>query len=865
MSRLRHTHHSLYRHALRPGFVLAALLAGVAAASLGGATGAAADACPTYNAPNTLTLVGGTPQSAKLGTAFSDPFQVALTNSNGCPITTPLAGIPVTFAAPGSGPSGTFASSGANAVLVGTNASGAATAPPFTADHLTGGYQLVASSDYGSVSFSLVNTASGVPATITAGTPSIQSATVGSRYSQPLEATVLDADGTPIDGATVTFTLGTGGGGAGAPTGSSTAGASFDGGASQATETTDAAGTATSPLFTANSTAGPFTATAATPGVVGPASFSLDNLAGRPPSISALAPFHQSTTTGASYGKPLQVRLLGANGKPMQGATVTFLLGSPSSGGAAAGGSASAGASFVDGSSQATETTDASGLATSPRFSANATAGRFTATATTTGTNDAASFSLDNLAAKSASISALAPVHQSTTTGASYGKPLQARLLSGAGKPLQGATVTFQLGAPTSGGGGAAAGSAAVAGASFVDGSSQATETTDAAGIATSPRFSANTVAGRFTAIVSTSGTTNVASFSLDNLAGKPPTITRLAAAKQSAAIGARYGKPLQVKVRDGRGAVLEGATVTFTLGSATGGGGASAGGSAAAGASFVDGSSQATETTDAAGIATSPRFSANTTAGRFTATASTSGTTDVASFSLDNLAGKSPTITALGDGERTATVAARYAEPLQARVRDASGGPLQGVSVTFTLGSTGGGSGAAGSASAAAAFVGGGTQATEATDAAGIATSPRLIADTTAGSFSATATAAGSINAASFALHNLPGRPASLTAGVAASESTVLGTRFPVRLAVTVTDKNDNPVSGINVSFSAPSSGAAGDFDGTRRTVMVKTDAKGVAVAPPFVANGTPGGYVVRATASDHSAAFALVNQPAA
>jgi adhesin/invasin len=744
MSRLRHTHHSLYRHALRPGFVLAALLAGVAAASLGGATGAAADACPTYNAPNTLTLVGGTPQSAKLGTAFSDPFQVALTNSNGCPITTPLAGIPVTFAAPGSGPSGTFASSGANAVLVGTNASGAATAPPFTADHLTGGYQLVASSDYGSVSFSLVNTASGVPATITAGTPSIQSATVGSRYSQPLEATVLDADGTPIDGATVTFTLGTGGGGAGAPTGSSTAGASFDGGASQATETTDAAGTATSPLFTANSTAGPFTATAATPGVVGPASFSLDNLAGRPPSISALAPFHQSTTTGASYGKPLQVRLLGANGKPMQGATVTFLLGSPSSGGAAAGGSASAGASFVDGSSQATETTDASGLATSPRFSANATAGRFTATATTTGTNDAASFSLDNLAAKSASISALAPVHQSTTTGASY-------------------------------------------------------------------------------------------------------------------------GKPLQVKVRDGRGAVLEGATVTFTLGSATGGGGASAGGSAAAGASFVDGSSQATETTDAAGIATSPRFSANTTAGRFTATASTSGTTDVASFSLDNLAGKSPTITALGDGERTATVAARYAEPLQARVRDASGGPLQGVSVTFTLGSTGGGSGAAGSASAAAAFVGGGTQATEATDAAGIATSPRLIADTTAGSFSATATAAGSINAASFALHNLPGRPASLTAGVAASESTVLGTRFPVRLAVTVTDKNDNPVSGINVSFSAPSSGAAGDFDGTRRTVMVKTDAKGVAVAPPFVANGTPGGYVVRATASDHSAAFALVNQPAA
>jgi hypothetical protein len=46
---------------------------------------------------------------------------------------------------------------------------------------------------------------------------------------------------------------------------------------------------------------------------------------------------------------------------------------------------------------------------------------------------------------------------------------------------------------------------------------------------------------------------------------------------------------------------------------------------------------------------------------------------------------------------------------------------------------------------------------------------------------------------------------------------------------------------------------------------VKVKTDARGIAVAPSFVANGTQGGYVVRATAGGHSAAFALVNQPAA
>ena len=44
-----------------------------------------------------------------------------------------------------------------------------------------------------------------------------------------------------------------------------------------------------------------------------------------------------------------------------------------------------------------------------------------------------------------------------------------------------------------------------------------------------------------------------------------------------------------------------------------------------------------------------------------------------------------------------------------------------------------------------------------------------------------------------------------------------------------------------------------------------MKTDARGVAVAPSFVAGRSQGGYVVRATAAGHSAAFALVNDPTA
>ena len=117
---------------------------------------------------------------------------------------------------------------------------------------------------------------------------------------------------------------------------------------------------------------------------------------------------------------------------------------------------------------------------------------------------------------------------------------------------------------------------------------------------------------------------------------------------------------------------------------------------------------------------------------------------------------------------------------------------------------------------------------------------------------------------AASFALHNLPQSLATIAAGVASTESTVAGTRFPVRLAVTVSDKNGNAVAGVTVRFAAPRHGAKRAASTAQERGRDQTD-KGVAVAPRFVANRTAGGYVVSASAGAHAAAFALVNQPAA
>jgi hypothetical protein len=76
-------------------------------------------------------------------------------------------------------------------------------------------------------------------------------------------------------------------------------------------------------------------------------------------------------------------------------------------------------------------------------------------------------------------------------------------------------------------------------------------------------------------------------------------------------------------------------------------------------------------------------------------------------------------------------------------------------------------------------------------------------------------------------------------------------------------------------VRFAAPAAGPSGHFAirsrGVRRdrlhvsrsrAVKVRTDACGIALAPPLIANGRQGGYVVKATAGRaRPAAFALVN----
>ncbi len=581
------------------------------------AAGAARDVCPGSNGPNEIVVAGGSGQTAQLGTQFATPFQVKLANTNGCPLTGNLAGYDIDFDAPGSGPSGFFSSSGGREALVGTDAGGVATAPTFTADFTSGSYTVDAHSDFGSVELYVSNTASGLAAAVAAGSGTAQEATVNSAYAQPLQARVTDANGNPVQGATVGFSI-----------------------------------------------------------LPGP------------------------------YG---------------------------------------AAATFLAGGAQASAKTGADGIATSPPLEANGSPGRFTATASTDGVSSVATYALDNHAA--ADTLASADAAQTTTIDTRFPRPLTARFLDPSGQPLEGATVTFDLG----GSGGGAAGAAAGAG-----------------------------------------------------------------------------------------------------------------GGSA--GASFLGGSTQATVVTDESGLATSPPFQANGTPGDFTATATVAGVTVPVGYRLHNLPAR---LTAPGAAAR-APVDGRYRRGLTARVRDAHGKPVDGVTVTFTVQTAAGG--------ATASFPDGSSQTTAVTNSEGVAASPLLTANKTAGSFTATATLAGS-GAVRYTLRNVADEPAAVAVGAANGQTLTVGSRLPLRLAVTVTDANGNPVAGATVTFAAPRSGPGGRFTTYSRRkpgrhgkprppvahrlriVRAVTDGDGIAIAPPFTADSQAGGYVVAVRARGARAAFALVN----
>jgi hypothetical protein len=531
----------------------------------------------TLTVGNSTSIVPfiGALQSVTVASAFA-PLEVLVTDSIG----NPVSGASVTFAAVAgdSGATGTFAGS----ATVPTNTHGVAIAPALTAGHAAGAFRVAASvSGVARPADFILTSTPGVPVTITAvaGTP--QNTPIGSAYRSLLQARVVDAFGNPLANVPVTFAAPLAG-----PSGNFNA---------LTTVPSNALGIATAPGFGANHVLGNFAVTATVAGTASPTAFSLTNTA-IPAAIRTLSGTVQRATVSTSYSKALTARVTDAAGKPVSGITVVFELPGSAANGTFAGSPA--------------VVTNANGVATAPALTANTVAGSFTINAWVAGIAVPASFTLTNNAGPAVAVSAFSGNGQSAAVTRAYKNTLQARVVDQFNNPVAGVKVTFT--APNSGPGGTFAGKLT------------ATATTNANGAASAPALTANAHPGGFQVIASISGANT--SFSLTNLVG--PAAKMVAVSKttpQSTKAGSAFAIDLGVVVTDSVGNPVPGVRVTFTIhANATNGAGGSFGGS-----------STATATTDANGVATAPQLTGNAKKGIFTVVASIAGLTNTTTFTL--------------------------------------------------------------------------------------------------------------------------------------------------------------------------------------------------------------------------------------
>ncbi|HLO33505.1 MAG TPA: choice-of-anchor Q domain-containing protein [Anaerolineales bacterium] len=419
--------------------------------------------------------------------------------------------------------------------------------------------------------------------------------------------------------------------------------------------------------------------------------------------------------------------------------------------------------------------------------------------------------------------------NQKKQTGQSFNNPLTVLVTDYFGTPVAGASVTFI--APTSGASGTFAS----------NNSNTETVTTDANGLGNSSIFTANSLTGAYTVSVSTSQTIAHTTFFLENLPppGIPASFSLAGGNNQQKPINQAYDTRLSVSILDSyNNPVPSGINVTFTA--------------PASGASGIfAGSNSRTETvtTNASGIAAASVFTANGTTGNFNVGVSVQGITTTANFSLRNLytPGVATSITSVSGGNQLKPVNQAFPNPLVVLVKDGNGDPVNGATVTFTAPASG----------PSGTFASNGSRTENVlTNASGNATSSVFTANATGGTYTVQATTTGVGNAASFWFENqyVRGVPTTITVLNGNSQQAFPNHAFLIPLTVRVTDGYGSSISGINVTFTAPGSGASGTFAASHtNATTITTDSSGSAISSVFTANDEVGTYNINVSAAGY------------
>jgi adhesin/invasin len=356
---------------------------------------------------------------------------------------------------------------------------------------------------------------------------------------------------------------------------------------------------------------------------------------------------------------------------------------------------------------------------------------------------------------------------------------------------------------------------------------------TDANGLATFSDLSVHQV-GQYQLLAMSAGVVSATSNTFNITAGTASSILATGGTPQSAIIQTAYGAPLQAAVADSLGNPLSGVPVVFTA-------------PASGPSGLFGGQSTVTINTDGSGHA-AVTLTANSIAGTFAVTASSSAITGSALFNLTNLPAGASSLSFVQQPTNV-TSGQPIFPPVTVQVRDGSRNLMQVGGIPIVLSLSNGTGPLLGSV-------------VQLTNESGLATF---------GDLSIGPVGIKTLRAASGQQAPADSQPFEITAGAAASvaafsgspQSTTVLQPFRSELSAQVTDALGNPVSGVSVTFTLPSgSGPNGTFGGA---TTVQTNANGIAPAPTLTANGTPGNFVVTATATGVSspAVFTLTNLP--
>jgi hypothetical protein len=771
----------------------------------------------------TITMYSGSPQSATVGTSFSSPLVAQVTDDYG----RPASGVSVTFTAPASGASGTFATcSGGNPTpnecVVSTNASGLANASTFTANTVAGGpYTVTATtvSVSSPANFSLTNIPGPAKKLVFITSP-VSGAASSSATLGPITVQLEDAYGNPVtaSGSGTVVSLGS----------SSTAGIfSVSSGGSTTISVTIASGKTSVSFYYGDTKADSPTITASSSPLTSASQSETITAAAASKLVFTTSPVSGAASSSATLG-PITVQLEDAYGNPVtaSGSGTVVKLTSTSSGGIFA---------ATSGGIHITSITITSGNSSATFYYGDTVTGSPTITVASSPLTSATQ--KETITGVATKLVFLNSAQSGAASNSAQLGPITVQVENVSGSPVNVAvSTTVSLSSNSTG--------------TYILNTNQgatsptgATSVTIPAGSSSVTFYYGDTRAGTPTITAASSGLTS-ATQTQTITAGTPTIISIVSGNNQLATANNAFANPLVVQVTDAYGNLVPGASVTFTAPSS------------GASGTFSSSTGTISVLTGSNGQASSGTFTANTVAGGpYNVSAATSGPSPV-SFALTNTPAPASKLVFTTQPSAGQNVTAGAATSFKASVEDAYGNTETSDNTTTV-------------SLAIGVNPGGATLSCTNTNGTGPVTVANGVASFTCSlnkagtgyTLSATSNPAHG-TATSNAFNIIVGTPASIAVFSGNNQSTTQGSAFANPLVVQVTDTYGNPVSGVSVTFKAPSSGASGTFSNSTATITASTGPNGQA-SESFTANNTGGQYAVTVTTPGVStpATFTLLN----